>query len=123
VDLHNGFSAGHGIVVHVGVEEGEAPGNESFHFAGVELIAHADFERPGNDRHVFPVRMPMGRDAEPIGHFQANREVTGGGGRVAFSLFAIICYCFLGGSGLADRITETALLWEDHQNLDRLRQN
>jgi hypothetical protein len=44
-------------------------------------------------------------------------------GRVASSLFAIIYYCFLGGSGLANRITETALLWEDHQNADRLRQN
>jgi hypothetical protein len=44
-------------------------------------------------------------------------------GRVVSSLFAIIYYCFLGGSGLANRITETALLWEDHQNPDRLRQN
>ena len=49
-------------------------------------------------------------------------------GRGASSLFAIIYYCFLyycflGGSGLANRVTETALLWEDHQNPDRLRQN
>ncbi len=77
VDLHNGFSGGHGIVVHVGVEESKASGNESFHLAGVKLIAHADFERPGNDRDVFPVGVPMGRDTEPIRHLQANREVAG----------------------------------------------
>src|SRR5580700_5984751 len=47
VDLHYGFSGGHGVVVHVGVEEGKAAGNKDFHLAGVKLIAHADFERPG----------------------------------------------------------------------------
>src|SRR5580658_1730453 len=45
MDLHNGFSGGDGVVVHVGVEESKAPGSESFHLAGVKLIAHADFER------------------------------------------------------------------------------
>src|SRR6516225_1177261 len=84
VDLHNSFSGGHRIVVHVGVEEGKASGNESFHLAGVKLIAHADFECSGNDRDVFPVRVPMGRDTEPIGHLQANREVAGRAGWVAF---------------------------------------
>ena len=44
-------------------------------------------------------------------------------GRVASSLFAIIYYCFLGGSGLANRITETALLREDHQDPDGLPKN
>jgi len=34
-------------------------------------------------------------------------------GRAASSLFAIIYYWFLGASGLANRITETTLLWED----------
>src|SRR5207245_611981 len=33
---------------------------------------------------TFSLWMPMWRDAEPIGHFQANCEVTCGGGRVAF---------------------------------------
>lgn len=84
MDLHNGFSGGHGVVVHVGVEEGEAPGNECVHLIGVKLIAHADFKRPGNDGHVFPFRVPMWRDAEPIGHFQANRVVARRCGWVAF---------------------------------------
>src|SRR5512137_2384471 len=83
VDLHNGFPGGHGVVVHVGVEESKAPGAERFHLAGIKLIAHADFERPGNDRDVFPVRVPMGRDTEPVRHLQANRETAGRGSWVA----------------------------------------
>ena|SRR5689334_14157765 len=54
VDLNDGFSASHGEMVHVGIEKGETAGNERFHFASVELIAHADFECAGNDRDVFP---------------------------------------------------------------------
>ena len=68
MNLDNGFSGGHGIVVHVGIEKGKAPGNERFHLVGVKLVAHANFERSGNDRHVFSVWVPMGSDAEPIRH-------------------------------------------------------
>ena len=84
MDLHDRFSAGHGEVVHVGVEKGKAPGYERFHLVRLKLIAHAEFERPGNDRDVFSVRVKVGRDAEPVRHLQANREVAGGGGWVAF---------------------------------------
>jgi len=52
VDLHNGFSAGHGVVVHVGIEKGKASGNECFHLVGIKVIAHTNFERPGNDCDV-----------------------------------------------------------------------
>ena len=54
VDLHNGFSASHGEVVHVGIEKSKTPGDECFHLVGVELISHTDFECAGNDGHVFP---------------------------------------------------------------------
>ena len=66
-----------------------------------------------------PVNPPVMRrpDATPTIAEGINREEAAG--RVASSLFAIIYYSFLGGSGLANRITETALLWEDHQNPDR----
>src|SRR5260370_33266913 len=53
VDLHDSLTASHGVVVHVGVEKGKAPGNERFHLVGVKLIAHADFERSGNNGDVF----------------------------------------------------------------------
>jgi hypothetical protein len=76
VDLHDSLSASHGIVMHVGIEKGKAPCSERFHLVGIELIAHADFERPGNDRDVFPLRVPMGSDAEPIRHLQANGKVA-----------------------------------------------
>jgi len=84
MDLDNGFSRGHGVVVHVGVEEGKAPSNENVHLAGVKLIAHADFERPGDDRDVFPARVPMRRDTEPIRHLQANRKIASRGSWVTF---------------------------------------
>src|SRR5580765_3653939 len=84
VDLYDGLSASHGEVVHVGVEKRKAPSDERGHLVGFEFIAHANFERARNDGDVFSVRVPMGRDAEPIRHLQANREVARGGGWVAF---------------------------------------
>jgi hypothetical protein len=77
VDLHNCFSAGHGEMVHIGVKESEAAGCERFHFVGLELVAHPDFEGPGDDGDIFAFRMKMRRNAEPIRHLQANREVAG----------------------------------------------
>jgi len=99
VDLHDSFSASHGVVVHVGVKKSKAPGSERFHFVGVEFIAHPDFEGPGNDRDVFPLRVPMGRDAKPIRHLQANREVTGRGGWVAFEHSELRTRRTTGGAG------------------------
>ena len=77
MNLNDCFSAGHGEVVHVGVEKGEASGSERFHLVGIKLVAHAEFECPRNDRDVFSVWVPMGGDSEPIGHLQADREVAG----------------------------------------------
>jgi hypothetical protein len=71
-DLYNGFSASHGVVAHVGVEKGKAPGYERAHLVAVKFIPHPDFEPPGDDSDVFPLRVPMGRDALAIGHLQAN---------------------------------------------------
>ena len=68
----------------LGSRNAKLPAMNAFIFVGVEFIAHADFERSGDDRDVFAVRVPMGRDAEAIRHLQANREVAGGGARVAF---------------------------------------
>jgi hypothetical protein len=58
VDLHYSFSAGHGVVVHVGIEKSKAPSRERFHLVVIKVIAHPDFERPGNDSDVFPLRVP-----------------------------------------------------------------
>src|SRR5882762_3426847 len=68
VDLHNRFSASHREVMHVGIEKRKAPGGERFHLVCFELIPHSEFELSGNYRHVFPVRMPVRRDAESIRH-------------------------------------------------------
>jgi hypothetical protein len=84
VDLDNGFSASHGVVVHVGIEKSKATGRERGHFVDFEFITHANLERTGNDRDVFALRVKMRRDAETVRHLQANREVAGGGGWVAF---------------------------------------
>ena len=53
VDLHDGFSAGHGVVVHVRIKKGKAARGKRFHFVGFERIAHPEFEGPGNDGDVF----------------------------------------------------------------------
>src|SRR5438046_5897816 len=84
VNLYDGFSTSHGEVVHVGIEKGKAAGSERFRLVGLELIAHSESEGPGNDSDVFPFRMKMRRDAEPVRHLQANGEVAGRGGWVAF---------------------------------------
>ena len=84
MDLHDSLAASHGVVVHVGVEKGKAAGNERFHLVDFKLIAHADFERSGNNGDVFPAGVEVGVNAEAIGHLQANREVAGGSGWVAF---------------------------------------
>ena len=54
MNLHNGFSAGHSVVVHLGIEKGKASRDERFHLVRVELIPHPDFERARDDRDVFP---------------------------------------------------------------------
>ena len=67
-----------------GIKKGKAPGSECFHLVGLELITHSEFEGPGNDCDVFPFRVKMRRDAEPIRHLQANGEVASRGSGVPF---------------------------------------
>ena len=55
VNLHDGFSASHGEVVHVGIEKGKAPGSERLHFVALKFVPHPQFERSGDDGDVFPV--------------------------------------------------------------------
>jgi hypothetical protein len=86
VDLHNRFSADHGVMVHIGVKKSKAAGGERFHFVGVELIAHPEFEGPRNDGDIFAFQVKMGRDTEPIRHLQANREVAGLGMRTTATI-------------------------------------
>jgi hypothetical protein len=81
--LHDRFSASHREVVHVGIEERKASGGERFHLVRFKLVAHSEFERPGNHRYVFPVRVPVWRDSESIRHLQPNREIPGCRCRVA----------------------------------------
>jgi len=76
VDLNDGLAAGHGEVMHFGIEEGEAAGGEGFGLVGIKLIAHANPEGAGDYRDVFAKRMPVRRDAIAVGHFQANRIVA-----------------------------------------------
>src|ERR1700720_2090427 len=58
--------------MHFGIEIGETAGRESAHLAFVKVISHSDFEGSGDDRDVFPLRMPMGRDAISVRHLQTN---------------------------------------------------
>ena len=54
VDLHDYVSAGHCIVVHVGIEKSETAFAEGGHLVFMEFIAHTEFERPLDNGDVFP---------------------------------------------------------------------
>jgi hypothetical protein len=68
VDLHHGFSTGFCVMMHVGIEIGETAGRESPHLAFVKAISHSNLEGPAEDSDVFPLGMPMRRDAVSVGH-------------------------------------------------------
>ena len=83
MDLHHDFPAGHRVVMHVGIEISETAGWESSHLAFVKAISHSDLEGPGDDSDVFPLRMPMGRDAISVRHPQAHSVIATRGAGVA----------------------------------------
>src|ERR1700683_1490160 len=84
VDLHDDFPGSHRVVMHVGVEIGEAAGGERSHLVLVEGVSHAALERARNDRDVLPQGMPVRCDSITVRHFQTHRVVTGRSSRVAF---------------------------------------
>lgn len=84
VDLHDGFAASHGVVVHVGVEKGERAGREGAHFVDFELVAHAELEGAGDDGNVLAERMEVRSDTVSVGHLQADGVLTAGGSGVTF---------------------------------------
>lgn len=46
MNLHHDFSAGHRVMMHIGVEIGETAGWEISHLGFVEVVPHSNFERP-----------------------------------------------------------------------------
>src|SRR5271165_796537 len=83
VDLDHNFSAGHGVVMHVGIQISETASWENSHLAFVKAISHANLEGPRDDRDVFPLRMPMRRDAISVRHLQTHGVVAAGGTWIA----------------------------------------
>src|SRR5882762_9503847 len=84
VHLHDHLAAGHGVVVHVGIEEREAALGKGGHLLRLKVVSHTQFERSLKDGDVLAIRMEVGGDAESVGHFDADGEVTTRGPRVAF---------------------------------------
>ena len=70
MNLHDDWSAGHRIVMHVRIENRKTAGRERAHLGFVEFIAHTDLEGPRNDRHVFTLRMPVRAMRYPSGIFK-----------------------------------------------------
>ena len=83
MDLDHNPSAGHRVVMHVGVEISETAGRESCYLALLKAISHPDLESPIDDGHVFPLRMPMGCDAVSVRHLQAHGVIPARGTGVA----------------------------------------
>src|ERR1700731_4064959 len=45
VDLHHDFSAGHCVVMHIGIEKSKTAGRVFSHLAFIKAVSHPDFER------------------------------------------------------------------------------
>src|SRR5208337_3335978 len=84
VDLDHSVSAGHGVMVHAGIEIGEGTLREAHHLAHVEGVSHADLQSPRDYSDVFALGMPMRRNAIAIRHLQPNRVISARGHGVAF---------------------------------------
>src|ERR1700683_4127518 len=59
VDLDHSLSGRRGVVVHAGIEVGEAAGAEAHHLSGIEAVAHSNFQGPREHGDVLPVGMGM----------------------------------------------------------------
>ncbi len=90
MDLDHNFSTGHCVVMHIGIEISETTGWEGSHLALVKAISHSHFKDPCDDSDVFPLRMPMRRDAISVGHLQTHGVIAGGNSWITLK------YCELG---------------------------
>src|ERR1700746_2354828 len=61
--------------MHFRVEISATASGEISHLAFVKVVSHAHFESSRNHGDVFPLRMPVWRDAISIGHLQPYRVV------------------------------------------------
>src|SRR6266852_7418588 len=70
------FSAHHGVVVHAGIQKGKAAGGEAHHFALIELVAHANFDRSCDHSDVLAPGMPMRSNLVSIRSLQTDGVFT-----------------------------------------------
>ena len=61
--LHDDLSAGHGVVMHIGVEKGKTTGGKCRHLACVKVIAHSHLEGAFEHSDIFTKGMKVRRDA------------------------------------------------------------
>src|SRR5437588_11280276 len=97
MDLYDDFAGGHGVVVHVWVEVGEASAREQHHLRFVELVAHSYLEVSRKNRDVLAVGMPMRGYLVAVGHFEADCEVAGRRHWIAFEHRQAGAWCHAGG--------------------------
>ena len=83
VDLHDRFSLSHGVVVHVGSRKAKLPATKVFILLASNSSPIPTLNVPEMMVTFSRLRVPMGRDAEPIRHLQANGVVAAGSGWVA----------------------------------------
>jgi hypothetical protein len=55
VDFGDNFSAGHRVVLYLGIEASETAGWESSRLAFFKAISHSNFEGSRSDSDVFPL--------------------------------------------------------------------
>jgi len=83
MDLDYHVATGHYVVVHVGIEIGEAARRKTRHAVLIEAIAHAKLKRPGDHGNVFAFGMPMRCDPISVRHLQTDSVVPASSKRIA----------------------------------------
>ena len=92
MNLHHDFSAGHRVMMHIRVEIRETTGWEISHLAFVKAISHPDFKSPTDNSDVFPLGMPMRRDAISVRHLQTYGVISAAGAWIALK-YRELCPC------------------------------
>src|SRR5687768_10982862 len=74
VELHHGLALDPDEVLHARGPRAVSAGGERLGLGRVELLAHAEVERPRNDRHALRLGVGVRRDPVAVGHFHPEHE-------------------------------------------------
>ena len=83
MNLDHNLSAGHRIVMHIGIEIGKTAPRKIAHLGLIEAISHPYLKSPCNHSYVLAFRMPVRGDAISVRHLQAHGVIPAAGAWIA----------------------------------------